>query len=107
MVYGDKVFSFVSVELSASIFRVPELGSQSSPDPNHKYHNLSNIRHGSQKMLVDIKKTSAGIELWLRKVLYRLPIINVLKPSGYFVYHQVCYLRNLTFCPQTAAACFV
>jgi hypothetical protein len=67
MVFEDKVFSFISEEISASFFRVPELGSQNSPDPNHKYHNLSNIRHESLKILVDIKKTNAGIKLWLGK----------------------------------------
>jgi hypothetical protein len=64
MVFGDKVFSFVSEEFSASVFRLPELGSQNSPDPNHKYHHLSNNRHESLKIVVDIKKTNAGIELW-------------------------------------------
>ena len=41
------------------------------------------------------------------KVLYRLSIINVLKPSGYFVYHQVCYVRSLSFCPQSVSTCYV
>ena len=41
------------------------------------------------------------------KVLCRLPIINVLKRSGHLVYHQVCYLRSLTFCPQRLSTCFV
>jgi hypothetical protein len=67
MVFGDKVFPFVSEEISASVFRVPILGSQNSPDPNHRYHNLSNIRHEILKMIVDIKKANAGIKLWLGK----------------------------------------
>jgi len=61
MVFADKVFSFVSKDFSASVFRVPELGSQNSHDPIHKYHHLSNIRHESLKILVDIKKTNTGI----------------------------------------------
>jgi hypothetical protein len=67
MVFGDKVFSFVSEELSAAIFRIHELSLRNSPDSNHKYHHLNNILHESLKVLVDIKKTIAGIELWLGK----------------------------------------
>jgi hypothetical protein len=61
MIFGDKVFSFVLEGLSASFFKVPKLGSQNSPDPIHKHHHLSNIRHVSLKILVDIKKTNAGM----------------------------------------------
>jgi hypothetical protein len=60
MVFGDKVFSFL-------IFRVAELISRNSRDVNHKYHHFNNILHESLKVLVDIKKTDAGIELWLGK----------------------------------------
>jgi hypothetical protein len=65
MVFGGEVFSFVSEELSASVFRLPKLGSQNSPDPNHKYHYLNNVRHESLKILIDLKKTNAGMKLWL------------------------------------------
>jgi hypothetical protein len=62
-----KSLSFVSEKLSASIFRITELSLRNSPGPNHKYHHLNNILHESLKVLVDIKKTNAGIELWLGK----------------------------------------
>ena len=71
------MFSFVSKEFSASVFKVPELGSQNSPDPNHKYHHLSNIRYDSLKILVGTKKANAGMKLRLGKYKFYIGFLSL------------------------------
>jgi len=33
-------------------------------------------------------------------------VVNLLQPSGYYMYHQVSH-RNITFCPHSVFMCFV